>query len=148
MRKRKEVDITVASMIGFTILIVHWHLRTSPLTLIACGIAAFFVYRAIAYLVTRTGPEAARIRDGGTYDDDGVAPKSASIRQMCFITTALVAVVIFNGIVGRGPQVGGQEWWFSIGSAAGGLARLWYTAAHDHPVSGPACDRDPAAHSS
>jgi hypothetical protein len=143
MRRRKELDTSVACMIGLTILIVHWHLRTSPLTLIACGIAAFFVYRGIAYLFRRIRPETTEIGNGGRYDDnDDVAPKSLSIRQMCFITAAFVAILIFNAIVGRGAQVGGQDWWLGVAGATATLARFWYTAVRDHTVSSPAPNPD------
>jgi hypothetical protein len=149
MRRRKELDTSVAWAIGLTVVIVHWYLRASPIIEIACGIAAFFVYRGVAYLFTRIYPETAEIGNNGRYDDnDGGAPKSLSIRQMCWITAAFLAIVIFNAIVGRGAQVGGQEWWLSIATATGSLARLWYTAVRDHTASPLTYKPDAASESS
>jgi len=53
-----------------------------------------------------------------------------TIFQAKIITLVFTAIFVFNGLAGRGPAVGGREWWMGVGGAVGMLIRCWWIAIH------------------
>jgi hypothetical protein len=49
-----------------------------------------------------------------------------TLPQLKILLIAFVTLVALNAIFGRGPAVGGKEWWFIIAGAVCFFARQWH----------------------
>jgi hypothetical protein len=57
-----------------------------------------------------------------------------SPRTLAYLTVAMIAVIAFNAIVGRGPPPGAWQWCSMVGGAMCSFASLWYEALRHRPA--------------